>query len=252
MSTLIIKAITILGIILAGVFVLIISLILLLLFLPIHYRITLNKDTDNLTARAVARWLGGVITLRYQYPGPSIVILKFLGIPIRKIPIASDGKTPDNESEDHNESNPKQEKEKIKYTFRDIYDKINEVYELIRYYLDLFAENETNALLTAYFGKAGKLIAAIGPKHIRGEIVFGTGEPDTTGYLYGAYCIASTGNFGKIQMTPDFNQKILEGHLKVTGHVFLIHPIAQIFVAVFDNDLKNFIKRLKRTQKGKV
>ena len=70
------------------------------------------------------------------------------------------------------------------------------------------------------------------PKVLRGNIVFGTGEPCLTGQILGVAAVFYA-SFGRgIQITPDFEEKRLEGNLLVKGRISLF-TIGIILIRIF-------------------
>ena len=86
----------------------------------------------------------------------------------------------------------------------------------------------------------------LAPKKIAGELLFGTGKPDATGYLYGVYCVVSHGIMRNIVVTPDFNEKILEGNINISGSITIVRLLIRVIGVVMDKKLRRFVSRLKR------
>ncbi len=111
--------------------------------------------------------------------------------------------------------------EKIKHTFRTVYDKIKEIWENISYYINLMQEEEIKLLLSDSMLALRKILKSIRPRRIRGDIRFGTGSPDTTGYVYGGYCMLSSAWTQELGLTPDFEEKVFEGEFDISGRITL-------------------------------
>lgn len=109
--------------------------------------------------------------------------------------------------------------EKIKYTFRNIYDKIKKIRENISYYAELLQKEETKRLLSDSMSAVGKILKSIRPRHIKADIRFGSGSPDTTGYLYGIYCMVFSGRGTGILVVPDFEEAVFEGEFDLSGRI---------------------------------
>ena len=62
-----------------------------------------------------------------------------------------------------------------------------------------------------------KVMKSAGPKHVRIELVFGTGSPDTTGYLYGGYCVLASALGAGFWVTPDFEREQEQGSVRGYG-----------------------------------
>lgn len=110
---------------------------------------------------------------------------------------------------------------KIKRTICNIYDKIKKIWENITYYRELLQERETRELFSVSLKALKGILKSIRPRQIKADILFGTGAPDTTGYVYGAYCMAAAGSRMALQVTPDFEEKVLEGEFDMSGRITL-------------------------------
>jgi len=203
-------------------------------------------------------WLLSAVRIVYLYEEPDIIRLKIFGVTLKKIPIKKTDDSTDGtagSTAESRENPPKakpatsssQKKGNIKYTFQRICDKIRNVTDNIRYYHELFMEQETGLLFETYMKKAGKIITLLRPGRIRGELIAGTGQPDTTGYLYGVFCMLSPKLGNALIVTPDFEKKRIEGQLTVLGHIMLIRLLIKVVYMATDKKLKAFIKKCKRT-----
>lgn len=108
---------------------------------------------------------------------------------------------------------------KLKYTFCNIYDKIKKIRENISYYAAYLQKDETRQILSDSLVLLGKILKSVRPRRIRADIRFGTGSPDTTGYLYGAYCMVSPGWGRGVCVVPDFEETVLEGEFDASGRI---------------------------------
>lgn len=135
---------------------------------------------------------------------------------------------------------------KIKYTIQKIYDKIKKIWENISYYSQLFKDENTAALWRHVKLRLGRILKSIRPRHIRAELLFGTGSPDTTGYAFGLYGILSPFLGSGVCVTPDFSQAILQGEADISGHITAAVLCWNTLRLVLDRKLHLFIKLLKR------
>lgn len=126
-----------------------------------------------------------------------------------------------------------------------IIDKIKKIWKNISYYVDLLQEENTKQLAAHAAKRAWKILKSIRPRRMKGEILFGTGSPDTTGYLYGAYCAASAILGAGFFVTPDFERKRFEGEFDVAGRVCVWVLLANGLGLILDKRLRVFLKRLK-------
>ena len=109
--------------------------------------------------------------------------------------------------------------EKIKYTFRSTYDKIKKIWQNISYYMELLRDQDTADLLSHGRFRLFRILKSIRPRRLKADIRFGMESPDQTGYLYGIYCMLAPWCGSAATVTPDFQQKILEGHFQASGHI---------------------------------
>ncbi len=134
---------------------------------------------------------------------------------------------------------------KIKYTIYRIYDKIKKIWKNISYYIELLKEEETKQIFQYALFRSGKIWKHVRPRHIKADILFGTGSPDTTGYLYGAYCIVSSVMGISILVTPDFEQAVFQGEVDVSGHITIWVLVWNGCKLLLDKKLRKFLKKLK-------
>lgn len=141
--------------------------------------------------------------------------------------------------------------EKIKYTIRKIYDRIRHILENLDFYKTLLEDEETKGLFLHAFGRLGKVLHHIRPKKLTADIVFGTGSPDTTGYVYGIYGMFSPRLGKDICITPDFTETVFEGRVHAKGHLTAAFLLLQIISLLLDKRLRTLIRRLKTKQTEK-
>lgn len=134
---------------------------------------------------------------------------------------------------------------KIKYTILKIYGKIKDIWEHLSYYVSVLREDNTAALWKHMRLRLGKILWSIRPRRITGSIVFGTGAPDTTGYLFGVYGMLSPLLHYGLCVTPDFTQQILEGNIDISGHITLWVLTWHGLKLLLDKKLSLFMKKMK-------
>ena len=139
--------------------------------------------------------------------------------------------------------------EKIKYTIQGIYDKIKKVWDNISYYRELLQEENTKCLWAHVKQRMGKILQSIRPRHLKADITFGTGSPDTTGYIFAFYGILSPYLGKDVRLTPDFQQAIVNGRFKVSGHITCIVLLFNGLSLLFDKKMKIFLRKMKAGRK---
>ena len=126
-----------------------------------------------------------------------------------------------------------------------IYGKIKDIWEHLSYYAGVLREDNTVALWKHVRQRLGKMLRAIRPRRINGSLIFGTGAPDTTGYLFGVYGMLSPLLHYGLCVTPDFTQQILEGSIDISGHITLWALTWNGLKLFLDKKLRLFIQKMK-------
>lgn len=91
-----------------------------------------------------------------------------------------------------------------------------------------------------------KVIKHVFPRKIRANIHYGFGEPDITGKSLGYIAMAASAlnvNMRKIVIEPDFDKKIIEGSIKIKGHIItgvLLYYFLRIY---FKKEIHDIIKK---------
>lgn len=306
MPDIILRILSIIGIVLLILLGMVLLSLLLVLFWPITYRVKGEKTSEKLWVTAKADWLLGFLRVRFAYPEPGNVVIKLLwktladrGTGEEKKKAESTGEADNSaqpESQETEEKTPQAEKDvcsetageekeeakpapaaelpvsepvtdaeeqkqnkrfsrvfekiqKIKYTILKIYDKIKEIWANISYYIALLREEDTSLLWEHVKFRLGKILKNIRPRHIKANVLFGTGAPDTTGYVFGIYGMLLPVLGKSVCVTPDFNRAVLEGNLDVSGHITLWTLAWNALKLLLDRKLKLFIKKMKAGRK---
>lgn len=78
MLAILLKILSVLGIILLALLGLLLCVLLLILFMPVVYRVSAVKDAQHLLVNGKVRWLFGLVRVKVLYPDPGAVIVRFL------------------------------------------------------------------------------------------------------------------------------------------------------------------------------
>ena len=139
--------------------------------------------------------------------------------------------------------------EKIRYTIRKICDKIKYILENISFYRELWNDPDTKGLLQHVGKRIGHILKRLRPRKLKMNARIGTGSPDTTGYLYGIYGMILP-KLGKgVCITPDFEQAILEGDLKASGHFTIACVLFHSARLLLDKRLQQLKLKIRTFQK---
>lgn len=138
---------------------------------------------------------------------------------------------------------------KIKYTIHSIYVKIRKVVRNISFYLSLLQEQNSIDLWNHVKVRLIKILKSIRPRYLYADITFGTGEPDTTGYVLAIYSIFSPHLGKRVNLTPDFEEKTILGRIKFSGHITLFTIIWHCLMVALDKKLRIFMDSYKAGRK---
>lgn len=139
--------------------------------------------------------------------------------------------------------------EKIKYTIIKIYDKIKHIWENFAFYRDLWKDEQTQKLLQHALFRLKKIWQNIHPRRLTADILFGTGAPDTTGYAMAVYGMLSPMLGKHVNITPDFEQSILQGEFYMAGHITVFQVVFHSLMVVFDKRLALLRSRIRNHKK---
>ena len=140
--------------------------------------------------------------------------------------------------------------EKIRYTIRKICDKIKYILKNISFYRELWNNPDTKGLLQHAGSRIGHILKRLRPRKLEVNARVGTGSPDTTGYLYGIYGMILP-KLGKgVCITPDFEQAILEGDLKASGHFTVACVLFHSARLLMDKRLQQLKLKIRTFQKN--
>lgn len=140
--------------------------------------------------------------------------------------------------------------EKIRYTIRKICDKIKYILKNISFYRELWNNPDTKGLLQHAGSRIGHILKRLRPRKLEVNARVGTGSPDTTGYLYGIYGMILP-KLGKgVCITPDFEQAILEGDFKASGHFTVACVLFHSARLLMDKRLQQLKHKIRTFQKN--
>ena len=254
----------ILGIIVLCVLGLILLILLLVFFAPIKYSSEGCKYVDKLQVNALVTYLNPIVRVEVRFPDETIVKVKIFGVtvfPAKLREKASDeqkeiskktGKsgfaeessaTVDKSSkpEKNNvfsgkiaEPSDEQKQDSTK----------NSTLSTIGYYASLFQENKE--LILEVLKTILKALKTILPRKCKVHVVFGTGQADVTGFIYGAYCSLKDSLPGEIEFEPIWTEAYVEGEYILKGKIRIIHFIVAVIKIIANKKVRLLIKKLRR------
>lgn len=135
----------------------------------------------------------------------------------------------------------------LKYTFHGMYAKINDIRENYNYYMEILKREETKNAFSLCRTQVFRLLAHLMPTKVKGSFRAGTGDPALTGQLYGLYCALWGVHRYQVKVTPDFDQRVLEGCVWMRGRVRIVHILILGLQILFDKNIRYLIKQWKQS-----
>ncbi len=275
----------IIGIILLVLLGLIILLLCLLLFAPVRYRAEGAKHPDEVTVSAFVSYLWPLIRVRVEYPSETILSIKILWIDLlhpKEKKHTKDGRT-DNETDaakptrmvpgapvyqmeilpdECNEEDvqvqlirketadeadiPNRKKTTKKsaskkkaapHTEKDTENRLVAIAALLWQYKEMYPD---------VLGRVCHALKSILPRKCNIHLIFGTGSPDNTGYLYGAYCALQEYLPGTIVFEPVWMESYLDVEFELSGKIRLIHFVTAAVKIIADKRVRKFVSEIRR------
>ena len=134
---------------------------------------------------------------------------------------------------------------KLKYTFRTICDKIKNMKSEYDFYRRLWEKPQGKAAFLNGKKQLFYLLKKIRPHRIEGNLLFGTGDPASTGQITGVIAAFYGLYPEKLRIMPDFEEKRLEGNLYLKGKLRLIHVLIIAVRLIADKNVRYIIKKIQ-------
>ena len=82
------------------------------------------------------------------------------------------------------------------------------------------------------------------PSYVRGHVIFGTGDPCTTGWALGMISLIPAAYTEGVRIIPDFSEKELDAEIHAKGKVHLFYFLRMLFRGYMDADMKALISNV--------
>lgn len=265
MWSVILKILSILGIILLCLLAFVLLTVLLVLFCPVVYRGGGTARPGEYRAWFRFRWLFGLVRGAFTYPEDGRLRVKALWLTVydsggkRKSEESLEEQEPQPEEKGRKEQEPQEsqpdEKSPEKQSTADgeqmsQSQKISDLKEKLQFYLGIVRDEDNQELVKYALDRLCSVIKSIRPRYLRAEAVAGLGEPDLTGYAYGIYWAVKPflGKKCRVDITPDFEQRILEGEVFLRGRITAAVLLYHVCRVLLDRRLRHLLDQLKNKQ----
>ena len=159
------------------------------------------------------------------------------------------------EKANHKKANRKTLKEKILYTWQKIYDKINKIRQKIKSilknikkYLAILQSEEFEEAFALCKDSIVRLFCMIKPRKVKIKGTAGMKSPEQTGYLCGAVGVISPFFKKQIQITPDFEQFVIEGNAMIKGRIYVIVLLIIAIKVFFDDNIRKVMEMFRKEE----
>ncbi len=116
--------------------------------------------------------------------------------------------------------------------------------------IKLYENEKTGKAFTKARLVLSRTLRHISPKRISGSFLIGFEAPDITGKVYGMYSLIDEYLRTDLIVTPDFDNEVFCGKIRICGRIVPIYVILYTLRLVFDKDIKTTFKRAKKILGG--
>ena len=140
--------------------------------------------------------------------------------------------------------------QKIKYTIKNIYDKIKRINDKKKMIMNFLSE-DVHQRAWAKLKKEGVcLLKKLIPKKFIAKVVLGFEDPCTTGHFLAGYSIVFPFLPKRVVIRPDFERAILEGEALLKGYIQTIWIVTFIWQMIWDKDVRKTYYDVKEFKEG--
>lgn len=264
------------GILLGAVLGLCLFLAALVIFVPVRYYIRGSSQKEFVYSFKFS-WLFSILSVKKREHS-NVVKLYFLGIPIRRITGGEErkkktsGRKPVNRKladQSRAEGEPERKKEEppkktvssqgcspasrtgSKRTKKNhIWNrKRRKSFSFTRVSSIIGFVKQNGKTIRRLLGEIRELVRYLSPTKMRGEIVLGTGDPASTGLVFGGLSLFPVFYQDGVHITPDFEEKRFEAQGYIKGRLRLLYFLRLLFRFYKDSELKHLWKQYNKVKK---
>lgn len=278
----------ILGIVLLVFVAAIVLLLIIVLFVPIRYRIKAQKDADIINGKARVSWLFGILAFVVLYKEKGIELqVRILGINIMRLlkklskpkeSNAISSNKNENKEENINEisksvqdksvididqikrdTNKGKEKESILLKIKNIIPKIKSsiskikltirnIYDKINYWKDFISDQRTKDAFGYVKKHVIRILKHIMPKRLKGTIEYGFDDPCKTGQILAGVSMFYPLYYKSLSLHPDFSGSVLNGHIDLKGRIYVIFFVKSAILILFNKNIQYIIHTFRNKE----
>lgn len=130
---------------------------------------------------------------------------------------------------------------------RKIKKKVHSVQDLV----DILRSDAGKAFICIVKENVIHLWKQIHPRRMRGKVIFGTGDPCSTGELLGVFALFYAWYGNGVQIVPDFEQKRIEGNVSFRGRIRMITLICIAWRIIKNKDGRKLLHEWEKWKEEK-
>lgn len=132
----------------------------------------------------------------------------------------------------------------IKFTFHRIYDIMVKIRDNIKYYWELLQEESTKEAFGLCSKRLLKIIKNISPRKYEVKLHLGFEDPAVMGNVLAVWGMLYPFHMGKVDIEPEFDQKVLEGSFRLKGKMSIHIFLWTLWLLVTDKNIRQLRKQL--------
>ncbi len=140
----------------------------------------------------------------------------------------------------------RQAADKFKCTIQKLYDRIEETTEKKDKLTAFITDAAHKNALVRGKKEIFKLLGRLSPKVLQADIHYGFEDPSLTGKVLAGFGILYPFLGDQVQITPDFQEKVLEGRLCVKGRIYVRHLVLMAVKLLLDRNVRQTIKDVRK------
>lgn len=277
----ILQILKIIGIVLACIIGLALLIVLLVLFVPVNYSISVGVHSSEIKLGAGCGWLLHLISFRLKFEGKELsYALTAAGIKIistegtgekKEKPVkerTAKEKNEEGETElfqtDFPGISPENRKKEEKNGHRTpaevisdklkalsgritgICERVKRIYNKTKTVKYVVCAPVTKRALDTSLGRLKKIFLSLRPRSIKGDITIGTEDPSKSALIYGALASVCTQLSGKLYIHPELKSKRMDVDAIIKGRIFIGYIALMALGIITDKNVKRVVRYIRR------
>lgn len=275
----------IIGVLLLALLGILILLVVSVLFVPIRYRAD-GTLLDKKEADISASWLLFVLRVVCSIKNGEVTAgVRLFGIPVFTYPKREkikakqkDIKIPDEtieeeiayfteekndadsvlkipeipESDRKKQQAPPKKKYRKKRDFRrmltEIWQKLKQIIKNLAHIKEMIYDESNRLAFSHGCAEIQYLLRHFGPRDLKADLTFATGDPARTGQLLGVICIFPVIYRNQVRIVPDFETDdfYIRGTFSAKGRIRLIHALCSVIRIWRDKNIRKIIRKIRK------